>query len=170
MNASLSEEISAPALTSDFDYTLTTLDIAKFFPVFQAATFGVNALVGASTGAIPPNRLYTFSDQQLRGYSEVFYGTNEALLQAELRYPVSKDKHFWLATFFDDGGVEIRGAAPIYDAFGNLLINPGKFTFNSDVGVGVRFDVPQLGLRTLRLDFARGNQGFHTSFGIGQSF
>lgn len=169
-DANLSEELSGKAITSDFDYTLTTFDAAKFFPVRGYTTLGLHALLGASTGAIPPNRLFTFSDQQLRGYSQVFYGTNEALFQAELRIPVSKDRHFWIAGFVDDGGMMIRGALPIYDAFGNLLLNPGKFTFYPDEGVGVRFDVPQLGLRTLRLDFAHGNQGFHTSFGIGQSF
>jgi hypothetical protein len=30
--------------------------------------------------------------------------------------------------------------------------------------------VPQLGLHTLRLDFAKGTLGTHTSFGIGQTF
>lgn len=170
MNASITEEVSASIFSSDFNYTLTTLDVAKFFPVFSNATFGLHGALGGSTGAIPPNRLYTFSDQQLRGYSTVFYGTDDALFQAELRYPITKDRKFTFALFFDDGGVLIRGAQPVYDAFGNILLNPGKFTFYPDAGIGLRFDVPQLGLRTLRLDFARGNSGFHTAFGIGQSF
>ena len=170
MTLSLAEELSGHAISSDFNYTLTTFDATKFFPVKGYATLGLHALVGASTGAIPPNRLFTFSDQQLRGYSQVFYGTNEALVQAELRIPVSKDRKFWIAAFVDDGGMFIRGALPVYDAFGNLLLNPGKFQFYPDEGFGIRFDVPQLGLRTLRLDFAHGSQGFHTSFGIGQSF
>ena len=100
----------------------------------------------------------------------MFYGTDEALFQAELRLPITKDRKFTFATFVDDGGVLIRGAAPVYNAFGEILENPGRFTFYPDAGIGLRFDVPQLGLRTLRLDFARGNQGFHTAFGIGQSF
>lgn len=170
LNATFSEEVSASILTSQFNYTLSTLDVAKFFPVFNNWTFGVHGVAGASTGAIPPNRLYTFSDQQLRGYDTVFYGTDEALFQAELRIPVTKDRKFTLAAFVDDGGVLIRGALPVYNAFGNLVEDPGRFTFYPDAGVGLRFDVPQLGLRTLRLDFARGNQGFHTAFGIGQSF
>ena len=45
-----------------------------------------------------------------------------------------------------------------------------RYAFHSDIGVGLRFDVPQLGLRTIRLDFAKGSNGTHTSFGIGQSF
>ncbi len=170
VNATFSEEVSASILTSQFNYTLSTLDVAKFFPVFSNATFGIHGVFGGSTGAIPPNRLYTFSDQQLRGYNTVFYGTDEALFQAELRIPVTKDKKFTFALFTDDGGVLIRGAEPVYNAFGALIEDPGRFTFYPDAGVGLRFDVPQLGLRTLRLDFARGSQGFHTAFGIGQSF
>ena len=49
-------------------------------------------------------------------------------------------------------------------------MNYAQFTFHSDLGLGLRFDVPQLGLRTIRLDFAKGSQGTHTAFGIGQSF
>jgi len=30
--------------------------------------------------------------------------------------------------------------------------------------------VPQLGLHTVRIDIAKGKDGTHTSFGIGQSF
>ena len=167
---SLSQEMSGKGIGSDFSYTLTTVDATKFWPILSKATFGVHGQLGASTGAIPPNRLYTFSDQQLRGYSSVFYGTEVALFQAELRVPITSDKKFAVAAFFDDGGTRIRGALPVYDAFGNVLLNPNKFTFYPDVGIGLRFDVPQLGLRTLRLDFAKGNQGTHTAFGIGQSF
>jgi outer membrane protein assembly factor BamA len=170
LNASFSEEYSSSALTSQFNFTRTTIDVAKFLPIFNFATFGLHGVFGGSTGALPPSELYTFSDQQLRGYNTVFYGTDEALFQAELRIPITKDRKFTFATFVDDGGVLIRGAQPIYNAFGVLVEDPGRFTFYPDAGIGLRFDVPQLGLRTLRLDFARGNQGFHTAFGIGQSF
>ena len=53
---------------------------------------------------------------------------------------------------------------------GTTLVDLNNYNFRGDVGVGLRFDVPQLGLHTLRLDFAKGNMGTHTSFGIGQSF
>ena len=75
VNASLTEEISDKSLASDFTYTITTLDVARFFPVFKASTLGFHALAGDTTGAVPPSKLFVFSDQQLRGYSEVFYGT-----------------------------------------------------------------------------------------------
>jgi outer membrane protein insertion porin family len=170
VNASLSEEASGKEIGSQFGYTISTFDGAKFFPVLKNATLGIHLLAGDSTGAIPPSKLFVLTDQQLRGYSEVFYGTEEILGQGELRIPVSPDRKFNVALFYDYGGQRIRGAAPITDIFGNTVVDYNKFLYRTDAGVGLRFDVPQLGFRSIRLDFARGKAGAHTSFGIGQSF
>lgn len=167
--ASLADELSGHAIGSDFNYTILTADAAKFFPVMKNATLGVHGLVGMSTGAIPTNKLFIFSDQQLRGYSNPFYGTDELLGQLELRVPVTSDRKFSVVGFIESGATRIRGGRGV-DASGTQTIDLSKFTFHSDVGIGLRFDVPQLGLHTLRLDFAKGSQGTHTSFGIGQSF
>jgi outer membrane protein assembly factor BamA len=166
----LNEQISLPFAGSNFNYTITTLDVARFFPVLKLSTIGFHALLGGTTGAIPSNNLFVFSDQQLRGYNSVFYGTSEILLQSELRVPVTQDRKFTLAAFVDYGNMRIRGAQPIYDAFGNVVANYNQWIYHSDAGVGIRFDLPQLGFRSIRLDFARGAVGTHTSFGIGQSF
>ncbi len=168
--ASLSEELSGYALGSNFQYTITTLDVAKFYPVLKNSTLGFHFLGGYTTGAIPPNKLFILSDQQLRGYSQVFYGTEEGLFQAELRYPLTADRKFNLAFFTDYGTQRIRGAVPLYDQFGNIVANYNDWYYYGDVGAGIRFDLPQLGFRSIRLDFARGLNSFHTSFGIGQSF
>lgn len=170
VNSSLSEEVSGSPIGSQFGYSITTFDGAKFFPVFKNATLGVHLLAGDATGAIPPSKLFVLTDQQLRGYSEVFYGTEEILGQGELRIPVSPDRKFNIALFYDYGGQRIRGAAPITDIFGNTVVDYNKFLYRTDAGVGLRFDVPQLGFKSIRLDFARGKSGGHTSFGIGQSF
>ncbi len=169
-NAALTEELSGRAIGSQFHYTITTLDAAKFYPVLRNATLGFHALLGDTTGAIPPSRLFVLTDQQLRGYSQVFYGTEQVLFQSELRVPVSPDRKFGLAFFFDYGGQRIRGAQPITDQFGNIVVDYNKFLYRDDAGVGLRFDIPQLGFKSIRLDFARGKGGGHTSFGIGQSF
>jgi outer membrane protein assembly factor BamA len=108
-----------------------------------------------------------FSDQQLRGYSDPYYGTNELLGQIELRIPLTPDRKFSIVTFEDTGGVRIRGGI---SNTGTATYDLNAYQFHSDYGVGVRFDVPQLGLHTLRLDFAKGTLGTHTSFGIGQTF
>ncbi len=168
--ASLVEELSSKGIGSDFNYTITTLDVARFFPIHKQATLGLHALLGASTGAIPGSKVFVLSDQQLRGYTNVFYGTEELLLQSELRIPVTPDRKFGVALFGDFGSLRIRGAQPIVDSFGNVLSNYDQWIYHGDVGVGLRFDVPQLGFKSVRLDFARGKTGNHTSFGIGQSF
>ncbi len=169
VNASLTEELSGKGIGSQFGYTITTFDGAKFFPVAKNATLAFHALVGDATGAIPPSKLFVLTDQQLRGYSQVFYGTEEVLLQSELRIPVSPDRKFNVALFYDYGGQRIRGAQPISN-FGQLVVDYNKFLYRTDAGIGLRFDVPQLGFKSIRLDFARGKGGGHTSFGIGQSF
>jgi len=173
VNVTISDEVSSHSFGSDFNYNLITLDAAKFFPVMRNATFGVHAVAGLSTGAIPTNKLFIFSDQQLRGYTDPFYGTDELLGQTELRIPLTPDRKFSVVGFVESGATRIRGGtATSEDVNGNILgvTDLSRFTFHTDVGVGLRFDVPQLGLRTIRLDFAKGSQGTHTSFGIGQSF
>ncbi len=170
INTNLTEEVSGKALGSQFSYTITTFDGAKFFPVLKNSTLGFHVLAGDTTGAVPPSKLFVLTDQQLRGYSEVFYGTQELLLQSELRVPVSPDRKFNVALFYDYGGQRIRGASPILDQFGDVVVDYDKFLYRADAGIGLRFDIPQLGFKSIRLDFARGAQGAHTSFGIGQSF
>ena len=169
--ASLSTEFSAPGIGSDFNYTKTTLDLINFFPLRKDATLGLHGQLGATSGAIPPNSLFTFSDQVLRGYNQVFYGTDTALFQAELRKPVLADRKLVLAAFVDEGAFRIRGAQPLLDPYTNRIVGyPGNFAWRGDYGLGLRFDLPQLGLRTIRIDLAHGSSGTHTSFGIGQSF
>jgi outer membrane protein assembly factor BamA len=167
VNATISDEISGHEFGSDFNYQLITVDGARFFPVGKNQTFAIHGRAGISTGAIPTNKLFIFSDQDLRGYSDPFYGTDELLGQAEVRIPLTSDRKFAIVTFVESGGVRIRGGSA---SSGTTITDLSRFVFHSDVGVGLRFDVPQLGLHTLRLDFAKGSQGTHTSFGIGQSF
>jgi outer membrane protein assembly factor BamA len=167
----LNANLSAPALGSNFSFTQSTLDLSKFFPILRSATLGIHGVGYFSTGVIPPSNLFTFSDQQLRGYNQVFYATNAYLGQVELRQPIALDRRITLAFFVDELDYHIRGATPILNPFTNRITGfPADWALYGDAGVGVRFDVPQLGLRTVRIDFAKGLYGTHTSFGIGQSF
>jgi outer membrane protein assembly factor BamA len=167
---SAGDEVSTKALGSAFNYQLITLDAARFFPV-RAATVAVHARVGMTTGAIPSTKLFTFSDQELRGYSQVYYGTQSLLGQAELRIPLNPDRSFSVVGFVDSGAARVLGGTAVTTSTSTAAVfDVGKYVFHNDVGIGLRFDIPALGLRTLRLDFAKGSQGMHTSFGIGQSF
>lgn len=169
--ASLTETVSTPSIGSNFSFTQTGLDAAKFVPVLKDSTFALHGQIRTSTGAIPPSNLYTFSDQQLRGYDSVFYGTDTMLGQIELRKPLTPDRKFGIALFVDEGGYRVRGAQPLLDPYTNRIVGyPSEWSWRGDYGIGLRFDVPQLGLHTIRIDFAKGSNGTHTSFGIGQSF
>jgi outer membrane protein insertion porin family len=173
INLTVNDEVSTHSLGSDFNYQLITVDGAKFFPILRNATLGFHGRAGISTGAIPTNKLFIFSDQDLRGYSDPFYGTDILLGQMELRLPLTQDRKFAVVGFAESGGTRIRGGkSSSTDASGmtTTTFDLNRYSFHSDIGVGLRFDVPQLGLRTIRLDFAKGSQGTHTSFGIGQSF
>ncbi len=173
INLTVNDEVSTHSLGSDFNYQLLTVDGSKFFPILKNATLGLHGRAGLSTGAIPTNKLFIFSDQDLRGYSDPFYGTDILLGQAELRVPLTQDRKFAVVGFVESGGTRIRGGKSVTtDASGltTTTFDLNRYTFHGDIGVGLRFDVPQLGLRTIRLDFAKGSQGTHTSFGIGQSF
>ncbi len=170
--ASLSETISNPGLLrSSFSYTATSLDVARYIPVLKNATLALHFNPEFTTGVIPPSQLYTFSDQQMRGYNTVFYGTDAILAQAEFRQPLTADRRLTAVAFADGLDYRIRGAYPLLDPYTNRIIGyPGDWARIGDVGIGIRFDVPQLNLRTVRLDFAKGANGTHLSFGIGQAF
>jgi outer membrane protein assembly factor BamA len=171
IKALLNANFSTPAIGSNFSFTETTLDIAKFFPVLKDATLGIHGVADNSTGVLPPSSLFTFSDQQMRGYNQVFYATNAYLGQIELRQPLALDRRITLAVFVDELDYHIRGAYPLLDPYTNRITGyPADWALYGDAGFGIRFDVPQLGLRTVRIDFAKGVNGTHTSFGIGQSF
>ncbi|MBV8197432.1 MAG: BamA/TamA family outer membrane protein, partial [Candidatus Eremiobacteraeota bacterium] len=171
VKALLNSTFSAPAIGSNFSFTQSTLDLAKFFPVLRSATLGVHGVGYFSTGVIPPSSLFTFSDQQMRGYNQVFYATNAYLGQIELRQPLAVDRRITLAVFVDELDYRIRGAYPLLNPYTNRVTGyPSDWALYGDAGFGIRFDVPQLGLRTVRIDFAKGLNGTHTSFGIGQSF
>jgi outer membrane protein insertion porin family len=169
--ALLNTTVSAPPIGSNFSFTQSTIDLAKFFPVLRDATIGVHGVGYLSTGVIPPSNLFTFSDQQMRGYNQVFYATNAYLGQIELRQPLALDRRITLALFVDELDYHIRGAYPLLNPYTNRITGyPADWALYGDAGFGIRFDVPQLGLRTVRIDFAKGVNGTHTSFGIGQSF
>jgi outer membrane protein assembly factor BamA len=169
---SLSETLSGTGLLrSSFNFTQTVLDLARFLPVLKSSTLGGHIQFDYSSGILPPNNLFTFSDQQVRAYNTVFYATNAVLGQVEFRQPLTADRKLTLAAFVDELDYRIRGAYPLLDPYTNRVVGyPGNWALVGDYGIGMRFDVPQLGLKTVRIDFAKGYLGTHTSFGIGQSF
>jgi outer membrane protein assembly complex protein YaeT len=185
-----SEEISLPAFGSDYDFGKGDYDWTHFWPVKRHSTLALHFNYGFSSGgptALPYNDLFSLSDQQLRGTKYIYYGNRELLAQAELRVPVTSDKKFGLAFFADAGDAPyinpVLGATPpptptppagphapfFTPAPGLVTYVNAPYVFERDIGVGIRVQTPLLP-QVIRVDFAVGNQGSHTSFGIGQSF
>ena len=123
-------------------------------------------LIGTTAHNIPFFEQYFIGGaDSLRGYdTDRFWGSNLALVQAELRIPVGKDNSFQGVLLFDGG-----------DAWGSIYQQQGlqqhtAFKLESDYGVGIRLVTP---IGPIRLDYAIPTTGSHsgrTQFSIGQSF
>jgi outer membrane protein insertion porin family len=185
-----SEEVSTSAFGSDYNFGKGDFDFTHFWPIRRHSTFGLHLNYGFTLGnpnALPYNDLFSLSDQQLRGTKYVYYGNREVLAQAELRIPVTSDKKFGIAIFADSGDAPyvtpVSGPSPAptpqppagpHAPFFTPAPLPVTYVnapiqLQTDVGIGIRVQTPLLP-QVIRVDFAVGNQGAHTSFGIGQSF
>jgi len=188
--AGFSDEIALKAFGSDYQFGKADLDWTHFWPLRRHSTLAMHFNWGYTSGgptALPYNDLFSLSDQQLRGTKFVYYGNRELLGQLELRVPVTSDKKFGLALFADSGAVPyispVVGPTPLptpappagphapffSPSVPQVTYANAPYQLQSDFGVGIRVQTPLLP-QVIRIDFAIGNQGSHTSFGIGQSF
>jgi outer membrane protein assembly complex protein YaeT len=185
-----SDEISLTAFGSNYQFGKADFDWTHFWPIRRHSTLALHFNGGWASGgptALPYNDLFSLSDQQLRGTKYIYYGNRELLGQVELRVPVTSDKKFGIALFADGGDAPyinpVVGAtapptppppagphAPFFTPVPPQInyVN-APFVFQKDVGIGIRVQTPLLP-QVIRIDFAIGYQGSHTSFGIGQSF
>ena len=124
-------------------------------------------LIGATAKNVPFFEQYFLGGaDSLRGYdTDRFWGSNLALLQAELRLPFSKKDNNFQGVLLFDGG----------DSWGSIYQQPGlrqhsAFQLQADYGLGIRLVTP---IGPIRLDYAiptTGSRGGRTQFSIGQSF
>jgi outer membrane protein assembly factor BamA len=188
--SAFSDEISLTAFGSDYQFGKADIDYTHFWPFKRHSSIGLHLNYGFTSGlpnALPYNDLFSLSDQQLRGTKYVYYGNREILGQLELRIPVTSDKKFGIALFTDSGDAPYitpvlgpsPGPTPVPPAGPHApFFTPAPLSVNyvnapifmqTDFGIGIRVQTPLLP-QVIRIDFAVGNQGSHTSFGIGQSF
>lgn len=119
-------------------------------------TFASRLIIGASTGDVPYDEMYTIGgDTTLRGYEDdQFHGQKMLLGNFELRIPM--DKAFTLVAFFD---------------VGRAWRDTEDISFGSDLGyapgIGVRLNTP---LGNIRLDYAKGRDDDRFHFGFGELF
>jgi outer membrane protein assembly factor BamA len=154
--AQISEMTFTELIGSDAGYNNLDLDVTRFWHAGARSTLAVHFNGGYISNAtfVPYASLFAISDQQLRGQKYTLYGNRELLGQVELRTPLTADRKFGLAFFADAGDVPYLSNA---------------WRIKTDIGVGIRLRTPLLP-QPIRLDFARGSQGSHISFGIGQTF
>jgi len=185
-----SDEIALQAFGSDYQFGKADFDWTHFWPVRHHSTLALHFNWGWTNGgptALPYNDLFSLSDQQLRGTKYIFYGNRQVLGQVELRIPVTSDKKFGIALFADSGDAPyitpVVGAtaaptppppagphAPFFTPVPpQITYVNAPYALQNDVGIGIRVQTPLLP-QVIRVDFAIGNQGTHTSFGLGQSF
>ncbi len=185
-----SDEIALHAFGSDYQFGKADFDWTRFYPIRHHSSLGLHFNYGWTSGgptALPYNDLFSLSDQQLRGTKFIYYGNREILGQVELRVPVTSDKKFGIVLFGDSGDAPyitpVVGAtaaptppppsgphAPFFTPVPpQVTYVNAPYQLQNDVGVGIRVQTPLLP-QVIRIDFAIGNQGSHTSFGLGQSF
>ena len=171
MNGLLSETLSVPALGSNFQFTQTTLGVARFFPVLKTATLGFHLQLHGSTRRDSAElALYVFRSADARVQPGLLRHrcrsrANRAASAAGARPTLSVASSSTSSTIGFAALIRCSTRTPIESSD---IRATGRST--ATTGPGIRFDVPQLGLHTIRIDFARGVYGTHTSFGIGQSF
>lgn len=145
---------AGPALgLSGASFAKLGASVSKFIPVTKDVTFASNMQAGTAFGGMPQFAQYRLGGWNgIRGYrmfSDLGTGTSMLMGSAELRarLPFAKhsnsgfvraiDKHVKVALFSDVGQVS-----------GNTLTNNlfGRSALGASVGVGLRVNVPMLGL------------------------
>lgn len=157
---SASYERAGPPFGGTFEFNKYQGDIRKYFPLPHNFTLAFRVLGGLGRGNVPITDWYVLGGSDtLRGYDlSRFIGTRMFLTSGELRFPLGKQKIFKGALFFDAGNAFQPGQQVSFKKL------------PSDYGIGIRMNLPNLGLGIIRLDFAFGGDGTRSVIGIGQSF
>lgn len=151
----------------DSDFTKVSLDLRRFVKVTpRKHVIAVRLLAGTTLGDVPLVESFTVGGAYtLRGYPEDrFRGENMAVLNAEYRWPLTKQ--ITGVGFIDVGdawGGDFPTSVPGFD----IPAEHDSFDPNVGVGVGVRLGT-QFG--TLRLDLGRGDEGSEVHLSFGHTF
>jgi outer membrane protein insertion porin family len=143
-------ELSCKEIGSQKRFQKFVMDGRKYFSGFGRTVLALHGGIGYTTKGAPfYERFFLGGAYSLRGYPDrrltpLGYGTKTALLQTEVRLPLSKSlfpKHKHTLVFFHDiGGIWLPGKTLLKD------------NFYQAVGVGYRIHLPLVGI--VRLDLA----------------
>lgn len=143
---------------STFDYSLFQLDARYFRSLVKNHIVGVNLYTGSQLGNSPFfNYFFMSSGKRGRGYNDRrFTDKNIALLQAEYRYPIYKRLT----------GTAFTSVGTVSATYGGLVNSTKKVSY----GAGLRYQMSKKQKSNLRLDVARGDEGFQFYITIGEAF
>lgn len=141
-----SYSVAGKYLGGDFDYQKTVLEGKWFHSITPNLVFGTRMQWANLTGDYPDyDQLYLGGMNRLRGYDDRRFhdsftrdliGSSYLLSNTELRYRLPAHKALEFVGFYDAG----------------QIMDSGSKTLKYDYGVGLRYDIPMLGL--LRIDKA----------------
>lgn len=130
-------------LGSNNNFTRLTIDMRKYFPIYQAQVLALQVMGSFSYGKVP-FRLLPSVGSTLRGYSTVRYiDKNMAAIQMEYRVAPL----FWRLGF-----VAFAGLADVFDQPGDL--QPGRLKYSG--GIGIRYMFSRSEKINIRLDYGIG--------------
>jgi len=155
----LTFEQALPALGSDFDYWIGTLDVFKAIKILDRHNFIAKANVAYGHN-LPFQQELKTGGTSMRGYlNDEFRGNFRTLVNLEYSVPVFTIKGFGVRAlaFWDSAYTTFTKTSD--NPSRNYLADPqvrGLDGFKNSVGVGTRFYLRQIVLPLLGLDFGYG--------------
>ncbi len=155
----------AGAIMGGVQFNKYLSDTRRYFPIGRNRVLALRLTGGAVTGDAPYLEQFLIGGaDSLRGFrTDRFVGTRMAIINTELRFPISENL---LGVAFVDVGDAWGGPVSSDAAFGDIV--HGSFTAHVGYGVGVRVRVAALG--AIRLDLGFSEEGTETHFGMGHMF
>lgn len=156
--AELAFQVDDEAIGSDFSFSKFTMDVSKYFWLFEKHTFALNVLYIGTNGEVPFNHLAMFGgNKKMRGYYEGrFRDKHTLVLQTEFR-----------------GKISPRWGANVFLGVGNVSKQITYFKLNNfrlAGGVGLRFMIDTKQKINLRLDGALGIDKIKYYFTFNEAF
>jgi outer membrane protein assembly factor BamA len=154
----LSVRVHDEAWGSDFDFTLSSLDLRAYLPLARSSTVALRALGQSSSGEVPFQTMPALGgDQLLRGYYAGRFRDNALLaVQGELRL------HVWRRM-----GMVVFGAA---GQVAPELSGLGMGRFHGSLGAGLRMLLVRDEGLNLRCDYGIGSDSTGLYFSLGEAF
>lgn len=150
----LSGEFAGKGLGGDFNFNKYTAEARHYFKINDDHVIALRVAGGYATGDISEtNQFSVGGSDTLRGYDDdQFKGTKMLTSSAEYRFPIVKKVQ----------GVVFADAGNAWNGEGYKLND-----LKTSVGVGIRVSTP---LGPIRIDEAKGEEGYKTHFSFGGQF